>query len=685
MSKASQPELKKFMDKKLFIHLQGGRKVSGVLRGYDLFLNLVIDDAVEETTPAQKHPIGSVVIREMPGRSLQLLNSLTHRSFRQPIRLSSSLSLPPDLVQSTFNSDSLSYAQRASLRDLTSALAGDTSPSDVWSVYTNALSSLGSQSLPLEVHKQVLRRCIPTKNELKARTVARLSMGKWQFEPPSFEPRLQALMSNILALGARPALEDYNYVLERFAAVGYYEGCLNLYEEVKRVGHTPNHATFGYCLQAIAYRLTMPIPSDTRETTVARMQKIFRLLISDMRTYGVPLTGVHVDLTMRILKETLDYEGLEAILRRGYGIDLSHPDRIALEYSERSSSKDDDPLSKPATPFRFTTAALNTTIDILGQLGNVSKLVQAFEVLTQPLPRAGQHFFNSFESDEEDDYGVDVDVSPPSQLWPICARPNTTTYNLLIRHLCHHGHAILARHYLIQARMKHSMIAHKLHNAVISFASQGIPLSRICAPHLAIGRLTFLPVLGESNRDKNLGLMRWLSTKVPSVIEKQKRDLYMFTSLAEYLQLEDSSTSAPVSKPEPNVSDLDVTDPAPPKRPKPKYFDINLHIRILRRNILELEVFNERLSYVLGRTFQRVKERLGRRVWDGKNIYLSTDGDRVFVSKEDWKDIVNFRPKKADYEPPRHGPILIMPPIFRSRLQPTDPRPPGVQRPSSEP
>jgi len=49
------------MDKKLFVHLQGGRKVSGVLRGYDLFLNLVIDDAVEESTPAQKHPIGTVV------------------------------------------------------------------------------------------------------------------------------------------------------------------------------------------------------------------------------------------------------------------------------------------------------------------------------------------------------------------------------------------------------------------------------------------------------------------------------------------------------------------------------------------------------------------------------------------------------------------------------------------------
>ena len=49
------------MDKRLFVNLQGGRKVSGTLRGYDLFLNLVLDEAQEETIPAQRHPIGTVV------------------------------------------------------------------------------------------------------------------------------------------------------------------------------------------------------------------------------------------------------------------------------------------------------------------------------------------------------------------------------------------------------------------------------------------------------------------------------------------------------------------------------------------------------------------------------------------------------------------------------------------------
>jgi len=67
------------MDKKLFIHLQGGRKVSGTLRGYDLFLNLVIDDTIEETIPAQKHSIGSVVCHHFYRQSHWLLTYYLHQ------------------------------------------------------------------------------------------------------------------------------------------------------------------------------------------------------------------------------------------------------------------------------------------------------------------------------------------------------------------------------------------------------------------------------------------------------------------------------------------------------------------------------------------------------------------------------------------------------------------------------
>ncbi|KAF8898172.1 hypothetical protein CPB84DRAFT_1781078, partial [Gymnopilus junonius] len=618
----------------------------------------------------------------MPGRSVSFFNSLKHRSFdsfRQPSRFSSSISLPIDLTQFSSNSAALTHAQRSSLQDLTSALSSDASPSYVWANYTNLISSLGSESLPLEYHQQVLRRCSPPKKELKSRLVGKLSLGKDDFVIPAFESRFQTLMGNIRNLGLRPSLDDYNFVLEQFAAVGYYEGAIKVYEEIKRVGHVPNHETFGFCFQAMAYRLTLPIPQDSRENTIAHMQSVFRNYLSDMRHYQISMTGAHLDLSIRILKETLDYQGFDSILRWGYAIDLSNPDRVALEYSEPSKNKN--------KPFPFTTTALNTTIDILGRLGDVSKLVQAFEVLTQPLPQANQHFFNSFESDEDDDFGVSVDVGPASRFQPAYALPNTTTYNLLLRYICKNGHGILARHYIMQATRLDRSTAWTLRHMVTHYLAKKRPLSEIPSPHFAISRLTLLPVLGESNRDKNLGLMKWLSTKVPGIISKQKNDLEFYLSVSKRLDLSEPPPPQPPLSPT-DVSDLDVTNPAPPDGPRTKFFDIHLHIRILKRNIIELEDFRERLTFVLGRTTQRVKERLGRRVWDSKDIFLTTEQDRVYVTKDHWKDVVNFQPRKDNWEPLRHRNNIssrrmsTFAPIFYSRVRPLDPPPIpiGVQR-----
>ena len=86
MSRVAQPELKsksllpralsprgicahrirtEFMDRRLFLHLQGGRNVSGVLRGFDMFLNLVVDNAFEELGGGVRKPCGMVVSRDL--------------------------------------------------------------------------------------------------------------------------------------------------------------------------------------------------------------------------------------------------------------------------------------------------------------------------------------------------------------------------------------------------------------------------------------------------------------------------------------------------------------------------------------------------------------------------------------------------------------------------------------------
>ncbi|KAG4306198.1 hypothetical protein PORY_000186 [Pneumocystis oryctolagi] len=74
MSKISIPELKKkYMDKKLFLQLNGTRKVIGILRGYDVFLNIVLDEALEEKEGGEKCSIGTVVIR---GNSVVMIEAL---------------------------------------------------------------------------------------------------------------------------------------------------------------------------------------------------------------------------------------------------------------------------------------------------------------------------------------------------------------------------------------------------------------------------------------------------------------------------------------------------------------------------------------------------------------------------------------------------------------------------------
>ncbi|XP_050638508.1 small nuclear ribonucleoprotein G-like [Macaca thibetana thibetana] len=62
MSKTHPPVLKKFIDKKLSLKLNGGRRPR-ILWGFDPFMNLVIDECVEMATSGQQNNIGIVVIQ----------------------------------------------------------------------------------------------------------------------------------------------------------------------------------------------------------------------------------------------------------------------------------------------------------------------------------------------------------------------------------------------------------------------------------------------------------------------------------------------------------------------------------------------------------------------------------------------------------------------------------------------
>ncbi|XP_018911212.1 small nuclear ribonucleoprotein G [Bemisia tabaci] len=79
MSKAHPPELKKYMDKRLSLKLNGGRRVMGILRGFDPFMNLVVDEGIEEKKDGCQNSIGMVVVR---GNSIIMLEALDRTDLR---------------------------------------------------------------------------------------------------------------------------------------------------------------------------------------------------------------------------------------------------------------------------------------------------------------------------------------------------------------------------------------------------------------------------------------------------------------------------------------------------------------------------------------------------------------------------------------------------------------------------
>ncbi|KAG5470507.1 hypothetical protein LSCM1_01751 [Leishmania martiniquensis] len=68
-SNKTLPNLNHFMEKRIVVKIQGGRSISGLLRGVDEHMSIVLHDAMEETRKAAggdeetKTALGTTVIR----------------------------------------------------------------------------------------------------------------------------------------------------------------------------------------------------------------------------------------------------------------------------------------------------------------------------------------------------------------------------------------------------------------------------------------------------------------------------------------------------------------------------------------------------------------------------------------------------------------------------------------------
>lgn len=63
MASKSSPDLKKYIEKRVVLKMNANRKVAGVLRGFDQFMNIVLEEAEEIEESNERTRIGMIVIR----------------------------------------------------------------------------------------------------------------------------------------------------------------------------------------------------------------------------------------------------------------------------------------------------------------------------------------------------------------------------------------------------------------------------------------------------------------------------------------------------------------------------------------------------------------------------------------------------------------------------------------------
>ncbi|KAF5370072.1 hypothetical protein D9758_001246 [Tetrapyrgos nigripes] len=569
-----------------------------------------------------------------------------------------------DLISSANTHSTHSLQHHEKFQALHSSLnEEDVQPGKVWLDYVGLLNSVGYEHLDLSIHQEVLRKCTLYSRKLRDISNHRLRTGHdpLQILP---ESRFRTIIRNIHASGMKPSIHDYNFVLEQFAAVGHHKGAMQVFEELTK--HSiPQQRSFGFCLQAIAHRLSITINPSKRPPLLVQARAMMSELMGNMQKYSVPFSNINLDFTMRILKETSDLAGFESLLKQGYGIDMAYPDRPALELSGAPSVFGAD--SVPVEPVQFSVSTLNAVVDMYGSAGNISRMVQAFEVLAVPLPAAQQHFFSSFEDD--DDFGV-ASKSSTASFTPH-AQPNSKTLKIMLKHLAKADHFQLMRHYILVAlELDRAVDRQTRVNVVTSRGYHHVP-----SPHFAVDKAMFAACVTKSGVAKRSAFMRWLEARLRVIIRKKKNDLEFYKNHARGAwrrnklpsgtppSEKSGSNALSTSELKPvqiyfrghrwrvfNVEDKVSFHHGPPPRPPPsKPLNLYIHNRHLEKTIKELEGLRERLERIKARKHDRVKDRLGRRVWGRKDIYLSNGGDRRGrVSRQRWREIVNYKPREMD-------------------------------------
>lgn len=551
----------------------------------------------------------------------------------------------------------------------------------VWHSYEDLVAYAGDDPLPLEIHQLALRNSVLSPQEARRVSKAKYLTVHFPDEPLPLEERIMTILRNMRDGGMQPKLEDYHFVLRQYASVGHFTAAEKMLQEIEECELKPTPVTYGYVLQACAHR--SKLPSHAKHVATQQLVECVRRLIAVMAEREIPMAPANVDLAARVLRFGADEEGFAQLVKYAYDFDLSFTDHAPLDVTADAAAV---PASMPRT--RLSTAALNMIIDELGRRGRISKMIEAFEVLTNPLPQPSSAELQAYDEDEDGGY------TPITSSAPASAPPNTTTFRLLVGHAAKANHPVLARHYILHALHLEVQESRRIRAALRVRPPTVLPVQ----PQVAVQMRLLYPLMHLAVRQHDSGMLRFVRNAALRSIKSKWGDIDTLTQWRAAVEEQEAADTLAPPPPE-HVSNaaekfpfeqneslasgddaFAPTLPTPPRlstfftpssstpslRPKPahiaayepvdrKPLNYALHMLLLQTERAALDELVVTTSKLYARSQQRMKERLGRRVWRDQDVYVRSAGDRVRVDKNFWRSSVKFWGVEDEQAKAEHG------------------------------
>lgn len=539
----------------------------------------------------------------------------------------------------------------------------------VWETYLALRQIINlnrSAPIPRETLQKVLRKCTPDWNSTRkycSHQANRQTIWQRLENPLPFGNRLFEIITHMKEANQVPQKEDFDYMLRYMWAGGHVYGSAAILERMEKEGITPSPSSYKYALQTSVFLLELDIPYSARGTVRETANKFAVDILQRMKAEEKEITPPIMELALRVFRVNGNVEAAEALLRENYAFDIRRPDRMPEEFERRLKEADKSGLPLPQL-MPMTTSILTSMVHLYGSLGDIPKMITIFEVLTNPYPLPSNLPSPTSDWwDSEDEYDVPQPVNQrplPNRsdyVWePARASPNNATFAYMLRHLAWAGQRMLCEHYMLLAEEYDKAEALRLQTMLDSEIqryqpSQTQPLvgneneqptaDDLTAPRFLITPLMFMPVFAYANHQRITELMRWMKYHLAELVKRRESELAFLKSALDALPAGQASTRGlPLNHDTQPYSDFIGIVPRTAQRSP---LNLQVHISLVEASLQSFRAMFEKTNEAVARITQRTKERLTRRVWNNKDIYLRDVDARVLVSREEWVEKVRWR------------------------------------------